>query len=312
MRVEVEDFSIQDVKKDQYDEVEVRLDLGPLELKAQVLESFDDLIDREWYRKGNLYELNKLRLLLKEKGKLILGNRYEGPVDSGYISRLEILLNKAGFVDLKVVRQSPSLLLEAVKRPLYSEEFEYGMHLREIIDPDETQACHEFAKEYYYYKDFNYDFDVVRQFDLNADLLVVYDGTGRISSLVRSILRVPDYYCPFMYAVDAADRHYRIPDEFVRFTEMMALYKEGKKGVVAFKRLMESLTQYASSIGRFDSIWTTYDEADAYTGTYYKNKFRMREMGVKLYFRDFGGAWNLLLTDRIAELKTIHRDLFKR
>jgi hypothetical protein len=312
MRVEVEDFSIQDVKKDKYAEVEAQLDLGKLELKNQINESFDDLIEREWYRKGNLYELNKLRLLLKENGKLIITNSYKGPVDEAYLFRLEILLNKAGFVDLKLLRKTPPLRLEAVKRPLFSEEFEYGMHLREVIDPEETQRCHEFAKDYYYYKDFNYDFDVVRQFDLNADLIVVYDGSGNISSLVRSILRVPDYYCPFMYAVDAEGGHYRIPDGYVRFGEMMALYKEGKKGVVAFKRLMESLTQYASSIGKFDSIWTTYDETDNYTGTYYKTKFRMKEMGVKLYFRDFGGAWKLLLTDRIDELRKIHKDLFKR
>ncbi|MBA7484114.1 hypothetical protein ES707_19638 [subsurface metagenome] len=92
----------------------------------------------------------------------------------------------------------------------------------------------------------------------------------------------------------------------------MALYREGKKGVVAFKRLIEYLTQYGTRIRHFDSVWTTYDECDNYTGTYYKNKFLMQETGVKLIYRNFGGLWNLLVTEQKEELKKLHHKIFRR
>jgi len=133
---------------------------------------------------------------------------------------------------------------------------------------------------------------VVKQFDLNSDLFVLYDSAGDICSIARLIIRVPDYYCSFMYATQATEpkgAHYSIPEKHLRTSEIMALYREGKKGVVSFKYLMEYLTQYGTKIGHFDSVWTTYDECDNYTGTYYKNKFLMKETGVKLIYRDFGG-----------------------
>ena len=312
MRVELRGLCTHEVKKNSRTGVNAELDLGDLELKRQVSQSFDDLVALDWYKHGNLYELQKLRLLLRENGILRLVNTYAGKIDQTYLFHQEILLNKAGFVDLRIQSDKNPLIIEARKRPLVTEEYEYGFTLTEIVDPDEIFACHEFAKEYYYYKDFNYDLDIVRQFDLNADLMIVRDGSGEICSMVRSILRVPGYYCPFMYAVDPNGDHYTVPKGFMRFSEMMALYKEGKKGVVAFKRIMESLTQYTSYIERIDSIWTTYDESDSYTGTYYKTKFLMEELGVRLKFRDFGGSWNLLVTDKIEKLRRLHKDLFKR
>ncbi len=44
----------------------------------------------------------------------------------------------------------------------------------------------------------------------------------------------------------------------------------------------------------------------------YKNKFLMQEVGVQLIYRDFGGMWNLLLTDQIEPLTKLHHKLFSR
>ena len=56
---------------------------------------------------------------------------------------------------------------------------------------------------------------------------------------------------------------------------------------------------------------TTYDAKDPYTGNYYKSKLLMEDTGVTLTYRDFGGKWNLICTDRILELRDLHRDMFK-
>lgn len=315
-KLDCEAIDLGSITLDSLSEVEVRMDLGELELKNQVHESFDDLIAKEQYKTGNLYQLNKLRLLLKANGNLRLINTYNGKInDAYYLNKQEMLLNKAGFVHIKITRREKPLIIEAVKRPLEEEEQDFGLKLVEVIHPQEILRCHDFAREYYYYKDFNYDLEVVKQFDLNSDLLVVYDSAGDICSIARLISRAPDYYCPFMYATldtEPKGAHYTIPEKYLRSSEIMALYREGKKGVVAFKRLIEYLTQYGTRIRRFDSLWTTYDECDNYTGTYYKNKFLMKETGVKLIYRDFGGLWNLLVTDQREELKKLHHKLFRR
>jgi hypothetical protein len=102
------------------------------------------------------------------------------------------------------------------------------------------------------------------------------------------------------------NKHYTIPGKDKRIGEVMAIYSAGKKGVVAFKRMME----YGASILNFDSLWTTYDNEDEYTGTYYRNKFLMKNTGIKLNYSDFGGSWNLLTTDRLAELSRLHNRIF--
>jgi len=35
-------------------------------------------------------------------------------------------------------------------------------------------------------------------------------------------------------------------------------------------------------------------------------------MGIRLTYRDFGGKWNLLCTQKIAELHRLHHELFRR
>jgi hypothetical protein len=184
--------------------------------------------------------------------------------------------------------------------------------LREITDPAEVLACHEFAREVYYYKDFKYDLDVVRQFDAHADMFVVYDRAGRTIAVGRAVLRVPGYNCPFMHAVKDDGTHYEVPARFRRICEVMGVYKEGHIGVIAFKKLLEFLARNAHRIAGADSVWTTYDANDPFTGNYYKSKMLMREAGVRLTYRDFGGRWNLIWTDRILELYNLHRDMFRR
>jgi hypothetical protein len=293
------------------DSLELSLDLGDLPILDHVTESFDDLIAREQYRSGLLVELKKCRFALREGGTLKLTNTHPGNHDKSYLRRQEMLLRVAGFIDVTVAGSSP-LAVEAVRRPAVVEEQEYGMVVRELITPDEIVRSHEFAREYYFYKDYNYDYEVARQFDLHSDVYAVCEKSGDIVALARAAVRVPGYYCPFMYAVTEDGSHFRIPEHRRRIGEIMAIYKEGKSGVVAYKRLMEFLTQYAHHIARADTILTTYAVNDPYTGNYYKSKFMMEEAGAALTYRDFGGKWILLWTDKILELSKLHRDLFKK
>jgi len=293
------------------DDVELTLDLGALTIDEQTNESFDDLIARQARVPGPLLPLRNCRHVLRVGGTLRLTNPHMGASDARYRERQEILLNAAGLVDPRVVREQP-LVVEARKRPLIREEHEFGMVVREVVLPDEIAKTHEFARQYYFFKDFNYDLEVTRQFDLNTDVIVSCDKNGEIVALARIGLRVPGYNCPFMFAVTEDGSHYRVPPRFRRIGEVMAIYKEGRSGVVGYKRLMEYITQYAPQIAHADGIWTTNDVNDPYTGNYYKTKFMMEEMGVKLTYRDFGGKWNLLCTEKIQELEGIHRGLFRQ
>ena len=293
------------------DSLDLTLDLGDLPLLDQVNESFDDLIAREQYRNGLLVQLKKCRLGLREGGTLRLTNTHQGDNDVSYLERQEMLLRTAGFTDVTVAA-GPPLLVEAVRRPAVVEEQDYGMVVREMVTPEEIVRAHEFAREYYFYKDYNYDYEVARQFDLNSDVYAVTDKSGEMVALAKCAVRAPGYYCPFMYANVEDGSHFRLPDHWRRIGEVMAIYKEGKSGVVAYKRLMEFLTQYSCHIARADTILTTYAVNDPYTGNYYKSKFRMEEAGATLTYRDFGGKWILLWTNKILELAKLHRDLFKK
>ncbi|HVP19730.1 MAG TPA: hypothetical protein VMU36_12090 [Spirochaetia bacterium] len=293
------------------DSLELSLDLGDLLLLDQVTESFDDLIAREQYRYGPLFKLKECRVTLRPGGTLNLTNTHQGVLDASYLRRQEMLLRVAGFTDMTVVGGSP-FMVQAVRRPAVVEEQEYGMVVRELITAREILSSHEFAREYYFYKDYNYDYEVARQFDLHSDVYAVYDKTDEMVALARAAVRSPGYYCPFMYAITEDGSHFRLPERCHVIGEIMAIYKEGKSGVVAYKRLMEFLTQYACHIARADTILTTYAVNDPYTGNYYKSKFMMDEAGVALTYRDFGGKWILLWTDKILELSKLHRDLFKK
>lgn len=293
------------------DEIEVALDLGELRIAEQTSESFDDLIARQARDPGLLLPLSKCRHVLRVGGTLRLTNAYGGLVDPRYGERAEILLNAAGFVEVTVSDGSP-LVVQGRKRAPVREEHEFGMVVRELVTPEEIARSHEFARKYYFFKDFNYDLEVTRQFDLHTDTIASCDKNGEIVALARVALRVPGYNCPFMYAVTEDGSHYRVPSRFRRIGEVMAIYKEGRSGVVGYKRLMEFITQYAPQIAHADGIWTTNDVNDPYTGNYYKTKFKMEEMGARLTYRDFGGKWNLLCTDKIEELEQIHRGLFRQ
>jgi hypothetical protein len=93
---------------------------------------------------------------------------------------------------------------------------------------------------------------------------------------------------------------------------VMGLFKEGRQGVVAFKHLMEFLTSYAYEVAGLDSIWTTYDASDPFTGEYYKTKLLMEELGVRLKYGDFGGIWVLICTEKVAELRASRRAMFAK
>ncbi len=314
-RIDTSHFDFNRAAFDALSEVELTIDLGDLSLHDRTVETFDDLITRTPYRSGNLFYLTRIRLMLHQGGILNLVNTYKGNIDSSYLNRLEMLLNKAGFINPEVIETSSPVQIKTLRRPEEVIDVGYGLTLREVILPEEIYRCHLYAKDYYYNKDFNYDLEVVKQFDLNCDHFAVFDENNEIYSFARIVLRVPGYYCPFMYATIAGtekNRHVSLGDNDTRAGEVMAIYSAGKQGVVAFKKMMEYLTQYGSDIAHFDSVWTTYDTEDTYTGTYYKNKFLMEDTGIKLQYSDFGGEWNLLVTRKIAELKKLHSHLFNQ
>ncbi|MCK5672217.1 MAG: hypothetical protein KAH95_02515 [Spirochaetales bacterium] len=316
LKIDSTNFDFSDIEFDSIPELELTIDLGHLIMNNLITKTFDDLIKETPDKKENLYILSQIRLMLYREGKLKLINTYNGKIDDSYIKRMTILLNKAGFIDIDIKEQENIQIIHSVKRPLEIIEFSYGFTLREVILPDEIKRCHQYAREFYYYKDLNYDLDVVKPFDLNCDYFAVYDKENQILSLARIVIRTPDHCCPFMFATIAGGRkeesiHFTIPGEDSRIGEVMAIFSAGKKGIMAFKQMMEYLTQYGTTIAHFDSVWTTYDDDDEYTGTYYKNKFIMKETGIKLQYSDFGGMWNLLVTDKISELKNRHHKIFR-
>ncbi len=294
------------------DSFELTMDLGDLAIASKVEESFDDLIAQEQYRNGNLPPLQTCRRALRPGGILTLTNPHRAKELEPYLEMQRMLLSVAGLAEVTVRSSSPAIVVQATKRPPLVEEYDHGMVLREVTDPAEILACHEFARDFYYYKDFKYDLEVVRQFDANADLYAIYDHSRRIIAVGRAVVRVPGYNCPFMYAVKDDGTHYEVPARFRRICEVMGLFKEGHSGVIAFKKLLEFLARNAYCIAGVDSVWTTYDVNDPFTGNYYKSKLLMRESGVRLTYRDFGGRWNLIWTDRILELHNLHRDMFRR
>ncbi len=291
--------------------VEVELDLGSLELKNQILESFDDLIARKQFRFGILHELTKLRLMICENGKLRILNRYAGPIDAEYQLKTDILLTKAGFENLSFSERDGRQIIEATRRPHLVELYRNDLTVREIVEPAECLRCHEFAQENFYFKDYNYNIEIARQFDLNSDMFAVFDKSGRILAIGRSAARVPGYYCPFMYATEQNGQHIIVPPEFVRFCEVMVLFRDGKMGSVAFKCIVELLLKFYYENAHYDSFWTTYDVTDVYTGTYYKKRFLLSDYHKILVYRDFGGNWNLINTKRIKELYETRRNIFR-
>jgi hypothetical protein len=303
---------ISDLQMGSQDALDVTLDLGELALEDQVNESFDDLIRQAKDVNGNLAPLKKCRHLLREGGTLRLRNPHTGADDPAYVELLEILFSAAGFTDVAVRNHASPILVEATRRPGIVEEQEYGMVVREVISPEERASAHEFARSYYFYHDFNYDLQVARQFDLHTDVYAVYDKNNQMVALSRIALRAPGYNCPFMYAVTDSGEHFRVARRHRRFGEVMAIYKEGRDGVFAYKRLMEFLVHWVPLVSFPDSIWTTYEINDPFTGNLYKNKFMMEETGARLTYRDFGGKWNLLCTEKIQELHKLHRNLFRK
>lgn len=305
-------FALRDSDMERMDRLDLEMDLGDLEMKSQITETFDDLIRAERYRTGNLYDLTKARLLLKAGGALRVVNTYAGNIDEIYLRNLDILFTKAGFADIQTRPADGVLLISCARRPILTRQYRFNMTFRELVKPADIMRSHEFAKEIFYYKDNNYDIELSRQFDLNSDVFAVFDGSDELVSLGRVHARVPGYYPPFMYAEIAdSGEHVTIPSRFVRLLEVMSVYREGKFGVIAFKRLIEDLFQYGYEVARYDSVWTTYDASDQYTGTYYKNRFLFEEFGVTLSYRDFGGIWNLIYSDRVKENCENRESLFR-
>lgn len=310
LKIESNAFNSSDIEVNSISEIELTTDMGNLIMNNQIDKTFNDFINEAQNRKDPLYILSQMRLLLRDNGVLRIENTYTGDIDKSYIKRQKILLNKAGFIDIKMEKQKYPQLINSVRRPLEVKELGNGLVFKEVIHPYEISRCHQFAKDFYYYKDLNYDLNVVKKFDLNCDTYVVYDSDNEICSFSRIITRTPGYYCPFMYATikdKENNKHFIIPGKDERIGEVMAIYTAGKKGIVAFKRMME----YGASIMDFDSMWTTYDENDEYTGTYYKNRFLMESIGIKLNYSDFGGSWVLLVTDKMKEMKKFHNHIFK-
>lgn len=308
---ELAQVSLADIAPDSQSSIEIALNLHDLEMRSQIRDSFDDLVARKQDRSGLLYELTKLRLLLRENGQLRLINTFTGELDSDYRSRAEILLVKAGFHDFQFSDNAGQLVIAAKRRPYLSELSRYNMTIREIVKPSDIQLCHNFARDFYYYKDYNYDVNLAQQFDLNTDSFAVFDKTDKILAIARCAARVPGYYCPFMYATDEQGEHINIPPEHKRFCEVMVLFQDGKYGAIAFRIIVEFLTAFFHTVAHYDTLWTTYDITDEYTGTYYKTRFYMTEYNRRLTYRDFGSRWNLIYTQRIKDLCDHRHFLFK-
>jgi hypothetical protein len=288
------------------------LHIDDLTLASRTDDSFDDLIARDQYNHGPLVKLNGLRRELSDDEPVTVEIAGKIPSNPAEERNLKMMFHKAGFQNLEYLPSAEGAKMRGVKRPLYRIKYDYGLHLQEIIGEPEILECHEFARQIYYFKDFNYDYDVSRQFDPNADVFTVKNSAGEVLAFGRLILRLPGYTCPFMHAKKVDGHHYEVPPRFVRVCEAMGLYVEGREGTVAFKKMMESLTLYAYVINQVDSIWTTYDDTDMYTGTYYRRKLLMENAGVKLVYRDFGGLWNLIFTDKIEELRNQYNKMFAR
>lgn len=295
-------FAIDESEMERSKHEDLELDLGSLEMKSQISDSFDDLIASQAYKTGLLFPLTEARLKLQSGGTLALINNYRGEIDEIYLRNLNVLLTAAGFFKIQVEPRDGVQYITAERRPLITRQYRFNMTFRELVKPSEILRSHEFAQEIFYYRDNNYDIELSRQFDLSSDIFAVFDGSGQIVSMGRAHTRVPGYYPPFMYAVlEKSGEHVTVPDNFVRLLEVMSVYREGKFGVIAFKRLIEDLFQYGYEVAGYDSAWTTYDASDQYTGTYYKTRFLFEEFGARLMYRDFGGSWNLIYTDRIKE-----------
>lgn len=311
MADELAQVTLADIAPDSESSVELVLNLHDLEMRNQVRDSFDDLVARKQDSSGLLYELTKLRLLLRDNGQLRLINTFTGERDSDYRLRAEILLVKAGFHNFQFSDDDGRLVIEATRRPYLTERSRYDMTIREIVRPNESRLCHNFACNFYYYKDYNYDIDLAQQFDLNTDSFAVFDKAGQILAIARCAARVPGYYCPFMYATDEQGEHINIPPEHKRFCEVMVLFQDGKYGAIAFRSIVEFLTAFFHNVAHYDTLWTTYDITDEYTGTYYKTRFYMVEYNKRLTYRDFGSRWNLIYTQRIKDLCNHRHFLFK-
>ncbi len=312
-KIDVRSLTMDQVEFDRFEDLETELDLGPLEMKRQVSEDFDDLVAQQKYRSGKLYDLTKLRLMMKVGGHLRLTNTYSGPRDEGYHKRIGLLVRKGGFSNVQI--QTPNgpdgpEIIEGVRRPPFEKKLRFNLRLIEMIKPAEIEFAHTFAKKVYYNLDYNYDVDVARQFDLHSDVLAVIDSGGNFLSLGRGTHTVPGYYIPCMYAVDERGEHPIMPDDIHSYAEVMAIHQEGKLGVIAYKHLMEGLFQFADEVYGMDCAWTTVDVNDTYMGLYYKTRYRMKEYGSTLTYRDFGGNWILLYTRQIHELGTNPKKIF--
>lgn len=198
--IDSELFDFNNIEYNSVSEAGLTIDLGHLIMKNQINQTFGDLLNTQTHKEGNLYILSCLRLMINEGGILNLINQYKGEIDKSYLKRMEILLNKAGFVDIEIINTSSPMRIKAVRRPVETEKLGYGLVLKEIIEPDEISRCHQFARKFYFYKDFNYDMEVVEPFDLNCDHFAVFDEYNKIYCMARIIIRTPGHYCPFMYA----------------------------------------------------------------------------------------------------------------
>ena len=132
-------------------EIRTEIEIGPLGIVNRTDENFDDLIERRQFKSGNLYALNELRLQLMDGGKLTLINSFTGRTDAGYTDLQEILMNKAGFINVEFEQSNKMLTATAVKRPAVAIDIGYGMTIREMISEREIRECHDFAEEIYFW-----------------------------------------------------------------------------------------------------------------------------------------------------------------
>lgn len=279
-------------------EASVDISTGPLEFGAEPDGDWNDLFERDQFRHGLLYELKRVRLLMREGGQLQIRLKRPANCHENYERNFDALLVKAGFRTVSFQGNT----LQTVKRPLIrTGPLEHRLSVCELEQPEDIEACHEFARDVFYYKDLMYDTELRRQFDPNSDYFGVFDENGEMLSVLVAVSRLPEYFCPFQYGETADGLRVSLPGHYGRVDEIMIAHRDGKVGVSAYKLLMKTFFNFLCEVAHPDAFVLCCEEDDRYTAEYYKNKFLMAEIGVRLTYRNSGTTWNVLLSDRMEE-----------
>ncbi len=299
---------VAETARNSIEEAALELAPGPLNFDTAPDGDWNDLLERDQFRHGLLYELKRVRLLLREGGRLQIRLRRPDDCHEHYARNFDAVLVKAGFTTVSFRED----IVETRKRPLiHVGPLEHRLFVRELEQPEAIQACHDFAKEIFYYKDLIYDTEIRRQFNPNSDYFGVFDENGEMLSMLAATSRLPEYFCPFQYCETADGTRPAIRADYRRVDEITIAHREGKIGVSAYKLLMKAFFNFLCDVAHPDAFVLCCESDDRFTAEYYKNKFLMTEIGVRLTYHNSGTTWNVLLGDRLEELCPRRATLFE-